>query len=152
MKKYLLLVVLFIFIGCAMISFEPVTHPDQRIHLGGFSFLSPSGKNWEVNTDPIEYYLYWETWGRSTAKANTFKKNIVGPIHASGETEKLRVSVFIYEFGVMKFDNDDDLLELPQDGYHVYIGTKVGYIRTSKGSVFTSQFFPLGERKLNPPR
>lgn len=119
MKKHLLLVFILALIGCASISFKPVAHPDQRIQLGGFSFLPPSGKNWEVSIDPLEYRLYWETWGRSTLKVKLFNKNIVEPSQALVEIEKLKVSVFIYEFVLMKFDKDDDLLELPQDGYIV---------------------------------
>ena len=120
MNKHLSLVFIFALIGCASISFEPVTHPDQRIQLGEFSFLPPSGKNWEVNIDSLEYRLHWETWGRSSLKVKLFNKNIVGPNQASGETEKLKMSVFIYEFAIRKFDKDDDLLELPQDGYFVW--------------------------------
>lgn len=121
MKKHLSLVFIFALIGCASISFEPVTHPDQRIQLGKFSFLPPSGKNWEANIYPLEYRLHWETWGRSTLKVKLFNKNIVGPNHASGETEKLKMSVFIYKFALRKFDKDDDLLDLPQDGYFVLL-------------------------------
>jgi len=102
----------------------PVTHPNQRVQIGGFSFLPPTGKNWEVSNYPFRYGLYWETWGRSTLKAKVFKKNIIEPNYRSRELEILRVSAFIYEFAIMKFDKDNDLLELTQDGYRAF--TNVG--------------------------
>jgi len=131
LKRYPWLVILFALMGCTSISFEPVTHPDQRIQFGGFSFLLPNGNNWEVNTDPIKYYRYWSTWWRSTVKVKIFKKNIIGPNHASGETEKLKVSVIIYEFGIMKFNHNDDLMEFTQEGYNSLDQKGIGLLESN---------------------
>jgi len=117
MKKFLWLVFIFIIISCVSNLYEPLKHPDQRIQLGGFSFLSPPGKNWEVYIgDTGERNIHLENWGRSTWKMKAFKKNLVGPNPASGETEKLMVRVDIYEFALMNFDQDEDLMDFDQYG------------------------------------
>jgi len=126
MKKFLWLVFIFILIGCRPNPLQPLTHPDQRIQFGGFSFLPPPGKNWEVHTNPIENNIYWETWGRSTLKATIFNKNIVEPNYRSRELETLQLFAIIYEFAIMKFDNEDDLLELTQDGYR-FLGESIAW-------------------------
>lgn len=112
MKKYLPLIFIFALSGCASISFGPVTHPEQRIQLGGFSFLPPNGEDWEMSTDPIEGNMTWENWGRGTVKMKAFKKSIVGPNQKPDEAEILKASINKYEFAIMKFDHDDDLMEL----------------------------------------
>jgi len=116
MKKYLWFILLFSIIGCVSINFEPVTHPDQRIQLGGFSFLPPNGGNWEMTTDPIEVNGTWENWGRGTVKMKAFKKSIVGPNQKPDEAEILKASIIKYEFAIMKFDHDDDLMDVFQEG------------------------------------
>ena len=116
MKKYLLLIVLFAITGCMTISYKPVANPDQRIIFEGFSFLPPNGENWEVTSDPLEINGTFETWGRSTIKMKGFKKSIIGPNQEVGEAEQWKVSISKYEFGVMKFDHDDDLIEFAQYG------------------------------------
>jgi len=116
MKKHQSFVFIFALIGCASISFEPVTHPDQRIQLGGFSFLPPNGDNWEVASYPLEQNLTWKTWGRSTWKRKAFRKNYEGSKQVNAETEAASVGLNIYEFAIRKFDNDDDLMELAQIG------------------------------------
>jgi len=116
MKKYLWLILLFSIIGCVSINFEPVTQPDQRIQLGGFSFLPPNGENWQVTTDPLELNMTWENWGRGTVKMKAFKKSIVGPTQKPDEAEILKAKITKIEFGIMKFDHDEDLMEVSQEG------------------------------------
>ena len=127
MKKYFLLIVLFTFIGCASPSLEPVTHPDKRIQLGEFSFLPPKGENWKIITNLIELDLNWETLGRSTGnelnltwetrgrgtvKWKAFKKSLMGPTQKPGEAEVWKAQIIKYEFAIMKFDQNDNLMEL----------------------------------------
>jgi len=91
MKKFLWLVFIFTLIGCRPNPLQPLTHPDQHIQLGGFSFLPPSGNNWRVShillthnfRPPRGYNMYWETWGRSTFKATVFNKSIIEPNYRS---------------------------------------------------------------------
>ena len=116
MKKYLWFILLFSIIGCVSINFEPVTQPDQRIQLGGFSFLPPNGENWEMTTDPFEVNVTWENWGRGTVKMKAFKKSIVGPNQKPDEAEILKAGINKYELGIMKFDHDDDLMDFFQEG------------------------------------
>jgi len=154
MKKYLLLVVLFIFIGCMSLSFDPITNPDKRIVFEGLSFLPPNGENWEwrgqinpinlpshsvssVSSErgvflnsryilfsasryhqrPFEVYLTPGIWGRSNLQFMIFKKAIIGQKQTSDKEEIVFVSVFKYDFALMKFDHDEDLMELAQSGY-----------------------------------
>ncbi len=154
MKKYLLLVVLFIFIGCMSLSFDPITNPDKRIVFEGLSFLPPNGENWEwrgqinpinlpshsvssVSSErgvflnsryilfsayryhqrPFEVYLTPGIWGRSNLQFMIFKKTIIGQKQTSDKEEIVFVSVFKYDFALMKFDHDEDLMELAQSGY-----------------------------------
>lgn len=131
MKNYLLLIVLFIFMGCASINFAPVTHPDQRILFEGFSFLPPNGDNWEMTTDPIEANLTWENWGRGTIKRKAFKKSIVGPTQKSGEAEIWIAQITYFHFGVMKFDHDDDLMELVQEDYNSLDHRGIGLLESN---------------------
>lgn len=150
MKKYLLLVVLFIFIGCMSLSYDPITNPDKRIVFEGLSFLPPNGENWEwrgqinpinlpsysVSSErsffdpqissfwpynrrhmPFEVYLTPGIWGRSNLQFMIFKKTIIGQKQTSDKEEIVFVSVFKYDFALMKFDHDEDLMELAQSGY-----------------------------------
>jgi len=114
MKKYLWLILLFSIVGCVSINFEPVTHPEQRIQFEGFSFLPPSGENWEMTTDPIEVNKNFKNWGRGTWKMKAFKKSIVGPTQKPDEAEILTASINKFEFAIMKFDHDEDLMEVSQ--------------------------------------
>lgn len=149
MKKYLLLVVLFIFIGCVSLSYDSITSPDKRIVFEGLSFLPPNGENWEwrgqinpinlptwsrglefnihvppaLSLDyfnshrPFEAYLTPGVWGRSNLQFMVFKKTIIGQKQTSDKEEIVLVSVFKYDFALMNFDHDEDLMELAQSGY-----------------------------------
>ena len=88
MKKYLLLIVLFIFMGCAT-SFEPVTQPDQRILFEGFSFNLPSGENWEIFHETLEDKLFLETFGQYTRFSKVFKKTVIGQNQEPEKAEKI---------------------------------------------------------------
>ena len=46
-----------------------------------------------------------------------FKKTIIGQKQTSDKEEIVLVSVFKYDFALMKFDHDEDLMELAQSGY-----------------------------------
>jgi hypothetical protein len=116
MKQYLLLVVLIASIGCSTTSYKPVTHPDQRIQLEGFSFLPPKGQNWEVIGNPVGRAGSFEDWGGVTVKVKAFKKSFVGPNQTPDEAEQWKALVNKYEFENHKFDNDGDLMELAQSG------------------------------------
>lgn len=51
--RFLIPVIALAYAGCGgNRSYVPVTHPDQRIVLGHFSFLPPSGKNWKTSAKP----------------------------------------------------------------------------------------------------
>ncbi len=163
MKKYLLLVVLFIFIGCMSLSYDPITNPDKRIVFEGLSFLPPNGENWEwrgqiypINLPsysvsyarsfgegrymsqrflqyhrshkPFELFLTPGIWGRSNLQFMIFKKTIIGQKQTSDKEEIVLVSVFKYDFALMKFDHDEDLMELAQSGYIL-----ANQIRSGKG-------------------
>jgi len=142
MKKYLLLVVLFIFMGCVSLSYDPITNPDKRIVFKGLSFLPPNGENWEwrgqinpINLHslpggpwswkksiydscgPFQAYLTPGIWGRSNLQCMVFKKTIIGQEQTSDKEEIVFVSVYKYDFALMKFDHDEDLMEFAQSGY-----------------------------------
>lgn len=120
MKYILWIIFIFTLMGCPALGplYTPLTHPDQRIQLGGFSFLPPSGENWEVTVKkPYKKHVHWENWGRSKWDAKYFNKNLSGANPESSETEKLTVLVSTYEFALMDFDNDEKLTEFIKDEY-----------------------------------
>jgi len=114
MKRYLLLVVLLIFIGCARTSpYAPVAHPDQRIVFEGLSFYLPKGENWEMATKPVARIVH-EEFGRSTLKVKIFKKTIVGQNQKPEKQETIWAEVVKYEFALLDFNHVDGLRDLIQ--------------------------------------
>jgi len=117
MKKYLLLLILFVFIGCVSMSYDPVTNPNQRINFEGISFLPPSGENWEMTRQPMELNYYSETRGRHIVKSIGFQKIKAGQNQAPDEVEIWKLNFFKYKFATMNFAHDDDLREFKQEGF-----------------------------------
>jgi hypothetical protein len=111
MKRYLFLIFLFNLMGCTIISYEPVTHPDQRIIFEGVSFLPPRGDNWKVTSDVSKRKFTHYIWGRATTKLIGFKKSIIEPGRESSETELWQVWAQKLEFEIMKFDSLNNLKE-----------------------------------------
>jgi hypothetical protein len=136
MKKYLLLIFLFILMGCAT-SYEPVTHPDQRILFEGFSFYLPSGENWEVFHETLEDNLFLETFGKFTYKFKIFKKTAVGQNQAPEKAEKIYVNATKREFAAMNFDHVDALRGLMKAISNYY--TRAGDV-VLKSDLFDEEF------------
>ena len=78
MKKYLLFIVLLTLFGCGTISYEPVTHLNQRILFEGFSFFPPNGDKWEETSAPLELDMINEVYGPLTFKIKGFKRLWMG--------------------------------------------------------------------------
>lgn len=115
MKKHLLLIALFILMGCA-IPYKPIKNPDQRIHFERFSFLPPNGENWGMFR-PHDYGrdLHWGAWGRANIKSIDFQKSNAGQNQTSDKVETGVINIFKYEFGIIHFDHDNDLMEFTQE-------------------------------------
>jgi len=129
MKKYLMIALCFALFGCvgppehALSRYEPVIHPDQRILLDEFSFLPPNGENWkgmspyEIYIEPSQFLNYLQTWGGSSMKEMGFKKRASDQNRASDEAEEWKVIATKYEFFIMDFANEDDLVEMANRAY-----------------------------------
>jgi hypothetical protein len=111
MKKYLFLIVFFNLMSCVAISYEPVTHPDQRIIFEGISFLPPKGDNWKVTSDVSKRKITHYIWGRATTKLIGFRKSIIELGPESSEAELWQVWIQKLEFEIMKFDSPNNLKE-----------------------------------------
>jgi hypothetical protein len=118
MRKFLTIIIILAFIGCATtIPYGPVTNSDQRILFEGLGFYPPSGENWKIRSQPLGGYYSHEKFGRALGKIWPFKKIIAGQDQTSGKEETVFVAVFKHEFVLMSFDHDDDLMEFAQESF-----------------------------------
>jgi hypothetical protein len=103
MKKYLLLILLFTFIGCATNPFTvPVTNPEERIFYHHFSFLPPNGSNWKTTERPVKKNV-----GGSPMATFMFRKQLFeGKPTTASENE-----TFVAGAQIHKFHRDENINE-----------------------------------------